>query len=156
MKFSKDDTFMIRLFSYWIIIVLFIGALVAMSIISTYYFHFTRYAPGFSPEAFSKVKLGMSRAEVKKLIGEPLSTFHGESYTTLNEKGKISTRGPVVTVDDYSKQKISPFNFYYAYVVYGKSDRVTYITVKSDGNGVIYLEDGVSHVSRPKYWHLMR
>ena len=35
----------------------------------------TEYAAGYSPDAFKKVAIGMSEAEVKALLGPPLETY---------------------------------------------------------------------------------
>jgi len=37
----------------------------------------TRYAPGFSEQAFAQVRVGMPEIEVRQLLGEPLSAFPG-------------------------------------------------------------------------------
>lgn len=131
------------------------GVLLAGFVIAISYFHFTSYAPGFSPEAFSKIKEGMTSTEVKKLIGEPLSTFHGNSYTILNKKGEVTRQGSIITKDYYSKSKFVLLNFYYVCVSYDSSGRVTHCTVR-DEEGDIYRECGDSHNNYvdPKFWRL--
>ena len=43
----------------------------------------TKYAPGYSEQAFEKVTLGMSPDEVEKITGKPLSVLYYPSGTEM-------------------------------------------------------------------------
>lgn len=81
----------------------------------------TRFAKDYSPEKFTRIKIGMSRTEVKKIMGEPLDSdyYDKENVTidTYTRDGKLLNRSGFHI-------PLSSDNAWYASSVYYNSDSI--------------------------------
>lgn len=86
----------------------------------------THFAKNYSPEKFDKIKLGMKKSEVIKLIGEPL--YMGEGYDdTLVTNYYYTADGKLLGKIKSGEQRYDDFAWYRSTVGIDTTETVVFI-----------------------------